>query len=82
MANELKDDLKKKKPLLGLELALKKIRNGKVSRVYVSSTSHAKDKLSLLGKSTGIEVIEVQENSKELGILCKKPFNVSVISFE
>lgn len=79
---DLKDELKKKKPVLGLELAMKKMRKGKVSKVYVSSTSHAKDRLQRLGKSSGVEVVLVNETSKELGIICKKPFSVSVISFE
>ena len=79
---DLREDLKKKKPVLGLERALKKIRNKKVSRIYVASTSHAKDDLARLGKSMGAEVVFVDENAKELGIICKKSFSISVISFE
>ena len=82
MKVDLREELKKKKPFLGLEVALKKIRSGKVSRVYVSSNSHSKDKLVRLGKAMGVEVVLLQELSKDLGIICKKPFSVSVISFE
>lgn len=82
MTKDLREELKKKKPLLGLNVALKKIRNNKVSRVYVSSNSHAKDQLVRLGKSMNVDVVLVDENSKELGVICKKPFSVSVISFE
>ena len=82
MANNLKEDLKKKKPILGLEFTLKKIRNQKVSKVYVASNSNKKKQLSILGKTMGIDVVILDETSKELGVLCKKPFNVSVLSFE
>jgi len=82
MANNLKEDLKKKKPILGLEFTLKKIRNQKVSKVYVASNSNEKEQLSILGKTMGIDVVILDETSKELGVLCKKPFNVSVLSFE
>lgn len=82
MKADLKEDLKKNKPVLGLEVALKKMRAKKLSRVYVASTSHAKHQLSSLGKSMDVEVVLLPETSKELGIICKKPFSVSVISFE
>ena len=82
MSADLRDDLKKKKPILGLNIGLKKIRNGKITRVYVSSNSHAKDKLIILGKSMGVEIVLLNETSKELGVICKKLFSVSVISFE
>jgi len=82
MKADLLDDLKKKKPFLGLDIALKKIRNGKTSKAYVSSNSGAKNQLVRLCKTIGVEVILLQESSKDLGIICKKPFSVSVISFE
>jgi len=82
MKADIREDLKKKKPILGLEIGLKKIRNKKVSRVYVSSNSHAKDQLERLGKNMGVEIVLLTETSKELGVICKKPFSVSVISFE
>lgn len=82
MAVDLREDLKKKKPVLGLDRTIKKIRGKQISRVYVATNSHAKEQLIHLGKVMNVEVIFVQENSKELGVLCKKPFSVSVLSFE
>lgn len=82
MAANLRDDLKKKKPILGLERTLKKVRRQEVSCVYVASNSHAKEQLINLGKTMNIEVVVLEENSRELGVLCKKPFFVSVLSFE
>ncbi len=80
--SNLREDLKKNKPILGLKVALKRLRNNKVSKVYVASNSHAKDQLFNLGKSMGVEVVVVEEPSNALGILCKKSYSVSVISFE
>ena len=82
MKADLKEDLKKKKPLLGLNVALKKLRSNKLSRVYVSSNSHAKDKLVRLANTMNVDVVLLSETSKDLGVLCKKPFSVSIISFE
>ena len=78
----LRDDLKVKKPVIGLQRTLKKIRKQQLKRVYVSSNSNVKENISHLGKSFGVEVVVVGETSKEIGILCKKPFSISVISFE
>lgn len=82
MVADLIGDLKKKKPVLGLERTIKKIRGKQISRIYVAINSHAKEQMTHLGKVMNVEVIFVQENSKELGVLCKKPFSVSVLSFE
>jgi len=78
----LANDLKTKKPILGLNAAMKRMKNGKVSLVYIASNCHKKDRLALLSKTSGINLVDLKENSKELGIMCKKSFPVSVISFE
>lgn len=82
MVNNFRDDLKKKKPVIGLERTLEKVRRQQASKVYVASNSHAKEQLINLCKTFGVEFVLIEENSKDLGILCKKPFSISVISFE
>ena len=81
MAN-LKDDLKSKKTIFGLKRTLKEINRNKIKRVYVAMNSPAKEQLVSLGKTMGIEVVVLNENNKDLGVTCKKPFAVSVIGFE
>ena len=76
------NDLKMKKPIFGLDVSMKMMKNNKASIVYISSNSPKKSRLELLSKTSGIKLIELKENSRELGIICKKSFPVSVISFE
>ena len=78
----LKNDLKDKKPVFGLDVNLKKLRADKLSRVYISSNCSSKDIVKSLASASKIELVELNENSKELGVLCKKPFAVSVVGFE
>lgn len=78
----LRDELKSKKPVIGLERNLKMMRNSSVKRVYVASNFNARENITAIGKSIGIEVSVVSENSKELGVMCKKPFSISVLGFE
>jgi len=79
---KLKADLTKKKPIYGVEVALKGIKNETLSKVYISFNCHRKKDLVRLCKVMGVEVIELGKTNAELGILCKKPFSISVISFK
>jgi len=77
----LKSDLKDKKPFLGREISLKRIKKGEAKKVYLSSNCFNKEEIIKNCKINNIEYEELKETSKEVGILCKKPFNVSVVSF-
>ncbi|MBS3167591.1 ribosomal L7Ae/L30e/S12e/Gadd45 family protein [Candidatus Woesearchaeota archaeon] len=81
MAN-LKNDLETKKAILGFDVTLKKLRNGKLSRVYVANNCPRVDTLINLAKMNNVEVISLSENSKELGVLVKKSFSIGVVGFE
>ena len=78
----LKDDLKKKKPLLGTDVVIKAILKHKASKVYVSSNCPDGERVLSLAKSHKIEAERLTENNKEVGILCKRWHPVSVVSFE
>jgi ribosomal protein L30E len=78
----LREDLKKKKPILRLKSTLKAMHKGKAKKVYVTTNSHMKNELANLGKSLGVPVEIISENNKELAILVKKPFAVSVVAFD
>jgi len=78
----LKEELNKKKPVIGVRNVEKKIRDNKISKVYVATNFKGKESISKLGKINGIEIEIIGENSKQLGVLCKKPFNICVIGFQ
>lgn len=78
----IKDELKTKKPIIGNELTLKKLKANKISKVYIASNHPDKIRMMEYGKKFGVEVIELAETNKELGAICKKPFSISTISFE
>jgi len=78
----LKDDIKKKTPIVGLNNVLKHVRSKEISRVYISSNCPEKIKIRTNCKSYNVEVIEMEENNKEVGVICKKPFSISVLGFK
>jgi len=80
--SEIRKLLKEKKIIIGKERTLKNLKLGKISKVYLSSncqekTSSAVEHYSRLGKAS---VTKLKYPNDELGILCKKPFSISVLS--
>ncbi len=77
----LKQDLKKAKPYYGVDITLKKLRTGAVKKVYMASNCPEKDTIKRYASMTDTEVLELTENNVELGVICKRPHSVSVLSF-
>jgi large subunit ribosomal protein L30e len=79
---ELKEALKDKKAIIGTDRTLKNLKMNKVKKVYISSNcdENVKDDLKHYCKLYSIPLIELKENNEELGIVCKKPFAISVLS--
>ena len=79
---ELRKLLKGKGLIIGSERTLKNLRLGKISRVYISSNCalETKDSIEHYSKLSKAEVIKLKYPNDELGILCKKPFSISVLS--
>ncbi|MBS3107404.1 ribosomal L7Ae/L30e/S12e/Gadd45 family protein [Candidatus Woesearchaeota archaeon] len=82
MAHDFKEIIKDKNLTIGSELTLKKLKNDKLKKIFLAkncSISVAEDikKYASLKK---IEVIELDMKNDELGMACKKPYKVSVLS--
>jgi len=79
---ELKDALKEKKVTIGTERTIKNLKMNRLKKVYISSNckKEVKEDIEHYCKIYNIPLIALKENNEELGILCKKPFNISVLS--
>jgi len=81
--NDLKKDLKEKKMILGAGRTLKKLRAGKLKKVYLAKNCRkdiAEDIIKY-GKLNDVEVVKLNSTNEELSVLCKKPFSISVLSY-
>jgi len=78
---ELANELKSKKVIIGTDRVIKNIRLGKISKVYLSSNckESVESDISHYGKLGDIKVIKLSLSNEELGVLCKKPFSISVL---
>lgn len=82
---ELKEALKNEKNLtIGKETTLKQLKLGRLKHVYLSSTceKNLKEDVEHYAKISGIKCEVTGMNSEELGILCKKPFNIQIVGIK
>lgn len=84
MIKEIKDLLKEDKLLLGTETTMKALKSGKLSKVFVTANcpSDLKKDLEKYCKMGGVEVMALDVPNDELGVICKKPFRISIIGLK
>ncbi|MDP7506747.1 MAG: ribosomal L7Ae/L30e/S12e/Gadd45 family protein [Candidatus Woesearchaeota archaeon] len=77
----LAKDLKSNKIIIGTDRVIKSLRAGKLSKIYISLNckDSIKSDISHYSKLGDVEVISLKVSNEELGILCKKPFSISVL---
>ena len=78
---EIKKLLKTKKLVIGTEITIKRLKAGKLAQVFVSSNCPDKIKkdIEYYSKLGGTNVVKLKISNDELGIVCKKPFSISVL---
>lgn len=72
------------KLIIGTEETLKKLKQGKVSKVYLSSNvdKETEESIDYYCKVFNVEVQKLTQNNEEIGVMCRKPFNISVLSVQ
>lgn len=81
--DELRDKIKKKQIIIGTDKVLKYLKIGKLAKIYLSSNC-PKNTLSDVEHYAKLHNIKVEISDKtneELGVLCKKPFSISVLAY-
>lgn len=81
-STEIKKLIKAQKLVIGTEGTIKNLKLGKIDKVIVSANCPEKvigdiEYYSGLNKT---EVIKINYPNDELGVICKKPFSISVLS--
>ncbi len=78
---EIRKLLKQKNIIIGTEKTLKNLKLGKISKVYLSSNCQEKtiNIIKHYSKLSKASLIRLKYPNDELGILCKKPFSISVL---
>lgn len=80
--SELKKLVGDKKLVIGTEITIKKIKQGKIEKIFITSNcpSDIVKDIEHYAEITKSEIIQLTQSNEQLGILCKKPFAISLIS--
>ncbi|MFO8016818.1 MAG: ribosomal L7Ae/L30e/S12e/Gadd45 family protein [Candidatus Woesearchaeota archaeon] len=78
---DIKKLVKEGKVIIGKEKTLKGLKTGEVSKVFITSNcpEDAKDSVNHNADIGGAEVVQLDMPNDELGVVCRKPFSVSVL---
>ncbi len=80
-AADIKKSLEDNKLIIGTGLTIKNLRLAKLSKVYISSNTpkDVKDDIAHYSKLNETVVVQLKQDNEEVGVLCKKPFLISVL---
>jgi len=78
---ELKSVLNTGKLVMGTEQTLKELKKSTLSKVYLASNTpdNVKEDIEYYAELAEVEVISLSVPNEELGVMCQKPFYISVL---
>ncbi|MBI2105925.1 hypothetical protein HYT56_03750 [Candidatus Woesearchaeota archaeon] len=78
---KLRNDLlnNREKLIFGSDRNLKLLKNDMLQRIYLSKNCRRDVKDTIKTFEKRIELVELEETNDEIGVVCKKPFSISVI---
>jgi len=81
-STEIRKLIKAKSLVIGTERTIKNLKLGKVDKVILSSNcpENVVDDLDYYAGLSKAETVKVPFANEELGVICKKPFSISVLS--
>ena len=81
---EIKTLLKENKEIIGTERVLKGLRLNTIGKVFVALNCNEETlgNIESLAKLSKVEIIKLKQPNDELGIICKKPFSISVLGIK
>lgn len=80
--DEIKKNLTTGKLVIGTKRTIKAIKSAQVAKIFVASNCPEiiSEDIEYYGSFDGVPVEKLNVACDELGILCKKPFLISVVS--
>ncbi len=81
-SGEIKKMMKAGNVIIGTERAMKNLKSGRVEKILVSSNCPAKVEkdINYYAGLSGAEFHKLEYPNDELGVICKKPFSISVLA--
>ncbi len=82
IAGEIRKKLEEKKIIIGTENTIKNLKLGKIEKIYVTKNcpEDVKENINYYSKLGKAKLVNLKYTNEELGVICKKPFSISVAS--
>ncbi len=82
--DEIKNAIKQKKVIIGTNETLKNLKLGKLEKVFLSKNCPEKiaNDIKHYAKLSKTEIVQLPIVNSEVGVVCKKPFSISVLSIK
>jgi len=79
--DEIKKRIEKGTVTIGTKTTLNNLRCGNLEKIFLTKNSprEIKDEIKNIAEDT--DIVELDMLNNELGIFCKKPFEISIIGF-
>lgn len=79
---EIRKILKTENFVIGADRGIKNLKLGRTEKVFLASNckEEVQEEVEKLAKLSKVEIIVLKQPNDELGILCKKPFSISMFS--
>lgn len=81
IVSEIKKGMEEGSLTIGTDKTMKSLKLGKLSKVFVTSNCSdiVKEDISHYAKLSESEIVELDFPNDELGLICKKPFSISIL---
>ncbi len=78
---EIRKFLEQGKGVIGSRVVIKKLNNKLIAKIFIAKNCKQEIKADIekLAKISEVEIINLDISNDELGILCRKPFHISVV---
>ena len=79
---EIKDLMVAGKLIIGTDRAIKGLKDGTTGKIFIAKNTPSRviEDMEYYSKMSGCEIIKLEINNEELGVVCKKPFLISAVS--
>ena len=81
VVDEIKAIVKEGKAVIGTGQVFQQMKLGKIAKVFVTVNcpDGVKEDIRTYAQLGDVEVVQLKQPNDELGVLCKKPFSISVL---
>ncbi len=80
---QLKEAFKEKTLTYGFKESLKKVKTKKAETIFIAKDcpEDIRQDITSNAKISGVNIIELDTTSQEIGAVCKKPFPITVLCY-